>query len=67
MVKLLVNYPGEDEYLSILSRTTGTAKSAIEPVASGGEIIAMRAIVRAVSRRRHVRSANRCSVTPCDW
>src|SRR5210317_1892698 len=41
MVKLLVNYPLEDEYLSIVSRTTGTAKSAIQPVSSGPEILEM--------------------------
>jgi len=48
MVKLLVNYPSEDEYLIILSRTTGTDVSVIEPVSSGPEIMAMREIVRSV-------------------
>jgi len=48
MVKLLVSYPQEDEYLSILNRTTGTDKAAIEPVSSGPEIMKMREIVRAV-------------------
>ncbi len=48
MVKLLVSYPGEEEYLGILQRTTGTAKSAIQPVSSGPEIMRMRGIVRAV-------------------
>ncbi len=48
MVKLLVDYPSEDEYLSILSRTTGTTRSAIQPVSSGPEIMKMREIVRSV-------------------
>ena len=48
MVKLMVNYPGEEEYLGILQRTTGTAKSIIEPVSSGPEIMRMRNIVRSV-------------------
>jgi len=48
MVKLLVNYPSEDEYLSILSRTTGSSENAIEPVSSGPEIMKMRRIVRSV-------------------
>ncbi len=48
MVKLLVDYPAEDEYLGILNRTTGTSKSAIQPVSSGPEIMEMRAIVRSI-------------------
>ncbi|MCX6877734.1 MAG: MoxR family ATPase [Verrucomicrobia bacterium] len=48
MVKLMVNYPAEEEYLGILRRTTGTAKSVIEPVSSGPEIMRMRHIVRSV-------------------
>lgn len=48
MVKLLVNYPAEDEYLGILRRTTGTGGSAIQPVSSGPEIMDMREIVRSV-------------------
>jgi MoxR-like ATPase len=48
MVKLLVHYPRENEYLDILDRTTGTAKTEIQPVSSGPEIMAMREIVRSV-------------------
>ena len=48
MVKLLVNYPTEEEYLGILQRTTGTSKGAIQPVSSGPEIMKMREIVRSV-------------------
>ncbi len=48
MVKLLVKYPSESDYLNILNRTTGTDKSAIEPVSSGEEIMKMREIVRSV-------------------
>lgn len=48
MVKLLVKYPSEDEYLSILNLTTGTSSGSIEPVSSGPEIMEMRKIVRSV-------------------
>jgi len=48
MVKLMVDYPAEDEYLSILNRTTGTGKAVIEPVSNGPEITRMRQIVRSV-------------------
>ena len=48
MVKVLVNYPTEDEYLGNLRRTTGSGKGAIKPVSSGPEIMEMRGIVRSV-------------------
>lgn len=48
MVKLLVNYPLEEEYLGIVNLTTGTKKSVIEPVSSAAEIMDMRGIVRSV-------------------
>ena len=48
MVKLVVSYPSEADYLGILNRTTGTRISEIEPVSSGPEIMKMREIVRSV-------------------
>jgi MoxR-like ATPase len=48
MVKLLVSYPGEEDYLGILNRTTGTRGCAIQPVSNGPEIMKMREIVRSV-------------------
>ena len=47
-VKLLVSYPGESEYLTILERTTGAEIPGVTPVSSGSEILRMRAIVRQV-------------------
>ena len=48
MVKLLVGYPREENYLGIVNRTTGSRTSEIEPVSSGAEIMKMREIVRSV-------------------
>ena len=48
MIKLVVSYPSEADYLGILNRTTGTRTSEIRPVSSGPEIMRMREIVRAV-------------------
>jgi len=48
MVKLLVNYPSEEEYLSILGRTTSLHQSTVEPVSCGSEIMQMREIARTV-------------------
>jgi MoxR-like ATPase len=48
MFKLEVGYPKEDEYHSILSRTTGRAMPDVPTVASGEEILALRELVRDV-------------------
>ena len=48
MIKLVVSYPGEADYLGILNRTTGTRTSEIQPVSNGPEIMKMREIVRSV-------------------
>ncbi len=48
LLKLIVGYPTEDEYKRILNLTTGRDDVAIEPVANGEEIRAMRKVVRAV-------------------
>ncbi len=48
MVKLTVGYPGEDDYLGILNRTTGVSVSDVKSVSTGEEIMKMRQIVREV-------------------
>lgn len=48
MVKLQVGYPGEEDYLGILNRTTGTSVSEVKAVSNGPEIMKMREIVRGV-------------------
>ena len=54
MVKLMVNYPTEEEYLGILERSTGTGTNTIEPVSTGPEIMEMRQIVRSVPVSKQV-------------
>ncbi len=49
MVKLLVGYPGEDEYASILQRTTGDTPPTVNRVCSAEDILAMRHTVRQVA------------------
>lgn len=48
LMKLLVSYPNEDEYLRIMELTTTATKTAVSPVASGAEIMELRQVVRAV-------------------
>lgn len=48
MVKCLVNYPEEHEYLEILARTTAPEMPTVEPVSDGAEIIELRKTVRSV-------------------
>ncbi|MCP4093111.1 MAG: MoxR family ATPase [Planctomycetes bacterium] len=48
LMKLVVGYPEEKEYLEILNRTTGSSEADIKPVSNGEEIIAMRETVREV-------------------
>jgi len=48
LMKLVVGYPEENEYLEILNRTTGNAEATIQAVSSGAQILAMRATVRQV-------------------
>jgi MoxR-like ATPase len=49
MVKLVVDYPAEAEYVDILRRTTESAMPTIEAVSSGPEIIELQKIVRSVA------------------
>ncbi|MDP7061302.1 MAG: MoxR family ATPase [Planctomycetota bacterium] len=48
LMKLVVGYPEEGEYLEILNRTTGSTEAEIQAVSNGAEIIAMRETVREV-------------------
>ncbi|GAB4140511.1 MAG: MoxR family ATPase [Planctomycetota bacterium] len=48
LFKLLVGYPKEDEYGVILDRTTGGEIPEIPAVASGEQVLELRALVRAV-------------------
>ncbi len=48
LMKLLVDYPEEHEYRTILERTTGTVEAELEAVCHGPEILALREVVRAV-------------------
>ncbi|WP_145444661.1 AAA family ATPase [Mucisphaera calidilacus] len=49
MVKLLVDYPQEGEYATILQRTTGEAMPEIRHVCSGERLLEMRRTVRQVA------------------
>jgi len=49
LVKLLVDYPTETDYLTIMNRTTGAELPVIEPVSSGEEVIRMRRVARTVA------------------
>jgi MoxR-like ATPase len=48
LMKLVVGYPEESEYLEILNRTTGSSEAQIKSVSNGAEIMAMRETVRQV-------------------
>jgi MoxR-like ATPase len=48
MVKCLVNYPEENEYVEIIERTTKAEMPTVEPVSDGAEIVELRKIVRSV-------------------
>jgi MoxR-like ATPase len=48
LIKLVVGYPEESEYLEILNRTTGSSEAQIKAVSNGAEIMAMRETVRQV-------------------
>jgi MoxR-like ATPase len=48
LMKLVVDYPEEEEYREILARTTGSKEAQLEPVSNGAEIIGLRQTVRDV-------------------
>ncbi|MHC4908554.1 MAG: AAA family ATPase, partial [Planctomycetota bacterium] len=54
LFKLLVGYPKEEEYRTILQRTTRDEVIAIEEVSNGPEILKLRHVVRAVPVPEHV-------------
>ncbi|MCX4240101.1 AAA family ATPase [Paraliomyxa miuraensis] len=46
--KIRVDFPGEDELMSILDRTTGAAHQEVRPVLDGPRLLQMRELVRAI-------------------
>jgi len=48
LVKLLVDYPAEEEYREILARTTGERMPEAHPVATAEEVLELRSVVRQV-------------------
>jgi MoxR-like ATPase len=56
LLKIIVGYPEESEYASILERTTGSQDVALTKVSSGKEVIALRSVVRDVEVPEHVQT-----------
>ncbi|MHC4939516.1 MAG: AAA family ATPase [Planctomycetota bacterium] len=54
LMKLIVDYPAEQEYHEILDRTTTDTEVTVEPVSKADEIIELRHTVRAVPVPEHV-------------
>ncbi len=54
LLKLIVDYPAEEDYREILRRTTGRTTPTLEPVSRGQEILELRSVVRAVPVPEHV-------------
>ena len=54
LMKLVVDYPAEQEYHEILDRTTTDTEIEIEPVSNAEEILELRHVVRAVPVPEHV-------------
>ena len=48
MLKLLLDYPAEEEYREILARTTGVVVPEAKPMATAAEVLDMRRVVRQV-------------------
>jgi MoxR-like ATPase len=48
LFKIRVDFPGEDELMSILDRTTGSAHQLARPVLDGPRLLQMRELVRAI-------------------
>ncbi len=48
LFKIQVPFPGEDDLMKILDRTTGAATQEVKPVLDGERILQMRALVRAI-------------------
>ena len=56
LVKLIVGYPKEDEYGTILQRTTSSEEVKLEAVAHGPDILRGREVVRSVPVPDHVQT-----------
>jgi MoxR-like ATPase len=56
LFKLVVGYPAEHEYKTILSRTVGSTEVELRPVSNAAEILSMRRTVRAVPVPEHAES-----------
>jgi MoxR-like ATPase len=54
MFKVLVGFPGEDELLEIITRTTTSAIPAASQVISGARLLEMKQVVRQVAAAPHV-------------
>jgi len=48
LFKIRVDFPGEDELMSILDRTTGSEHQTVRPVLDGARLLQMRELVRAI-------------------
>jgi MoxR-like ATPase len=55
LLKLVVDYPREEDYGPILDRTTGGSEIAIQPATHADEIVRMRQVVRAVPVPEHAK------------
>jgi len=56
LFKLVVGYPAEHEYKTILNRTVGSEEVELRPVSNAEQLIAMRRTVRAVPVPEHAES-----------
>jgi MoxR-like ATPase len=52
--KVDVPFPSEDELIAIMERTTGAERIAVQPAASGADILSMQALARDVPIASHV-------------
>ena len=56
LLKLVVDYPAEEEYAAILDRTTTAQDVQLEPVSNAKEILELRTVVRSVPVPEHVQN-----------
>ena len=56
LFKLVVGYPKEREYHTILDRTVGAGEAVIESVSSGTDVVRLRRVVRQVPVPQHVQT-----------
>jgi len=48
LFKIRVDFPGEEDLIAILNRTTGSDHATVKPVLDGARLLEMRALVRAI-------------------